>query len=164
MADTIERDDENPWLGPVSSWLDTVTSLVTAQVNLLRLAAADSRVPPHLRAAAAQTQELLDRWVEAQRTAWIDWLAAFSGYRTRDPRKRGQGTGTEMVASLQNAARHLLSAQAEWARAWNETLGEKDATPPAPPVPDEAPYAASKRAAANASVSSRARRRTERRA
>lgn len=164
MADPIHTDDVDPWLRPVTSWLDNVTSVVSAQVNFLRLAAADSRVPPYLRAAASQTQEFLDQWVEAQRAAWIDWLAAFSGYRTSDPRKRGQGTGKEMVASLQNAARHLLTAQAEWARAWNETLGEEGASRPGTAAHFESSYAASKPARANTSASSRARKRTERRA
>jgi hypothetical protein len=155
-------------LEPVAFWFDVVEWLVGAQAELLRLSAADWRVPPHLRAAAAQTEELLDQWARSQRAALNNSLAAFSGYRNRDPRKPWQGAGAEMAASLQDAARRLVDAQAAWGRSWNaDNGGAASEQYPADRASGDAeavPYAASERTGPNHGASSPARRRTDRRA
>jgi hypothetical protein len=155
-------------LQPFTFWFDMLDSLLRAQAEFLRRSAADWRVPPHMRAVAAQTEEFLDQWARSQRAALLDSLAAFSGYRNRDPRKPWQGGGAEMAASLQDAARRLVDAQAAWGRSWNADSG--DAAPdqrPAKPASGDAgavPYAASERTGPNHRASSPARRRTDRRA
>jgi hypothetical protein len=168
VADPLGNSGGEGPLRPVTFWFEVVESLLRAQAEFLRLSAADWRVPPHMRAAAAQTEEFLDQWARSQRAAFLDSLAAFSGYRNRDPRTPWQGAGAEMAASLQDAARRLVDAQAAWGRSWNADNGDAASEQcPAEPASGGAgavPYAASERTGPNNGASSPARRRTDRRA
>jgi len=57
----------------------------------------------------------VDAWTDAQRRAWLSWLAIAHGYEPG-----AQDAGAAMAEALREAAERLVESQADWARAWNE--------------------------------------------
>lgn len=100
----------------IDAWRESAYRVVDAQAQLLL-----STLQGH---HAAEAQDLLRQWTDAQRTLWQDGLATAGGEAGSDAAGDQQDAGRLMVESLRAAAEHLVRSQAEWARAWTEAQAD----------------------------------------
>jgi hypothetical protein len=105
----------------VETWQAAVQETLEAQTQWTREWTATlltTENPEELRERAQQGQEVLQRWIEAQRQLWQGWFEMVKGIdRAMEP-ATGVLVGQNPVQIWYGTAQKMFEAQAAWIRQW----------------------------------------------
>lgn len=76
-----------------------------------------------------QTAELVNTWTETQKKMWDGWLQTMETMSRGDNLKTLEAERQKIVETWEASVSKGLSAQAEWARLWAESLAANKAAP-----------------------------------